>query len=194
MQDFEEPTGPFSGTGYPGSSIYRNPGIFSGSGSPGSFGTGDITSLIVGVCVRANAVCPTLSQEVCVANFQNQWNKLTTDCARNSLYAYMTCLMSASLTCTSDGNAASESCLPFSTSQCGGTSTSGGTTTGGGTGGSTGGSGGTGGSTGGTGGSTGGTGGSTGGTGGSTGGTSGTGGAAGTGGTGGRGGRDAGRG
>ena len=202
IEGIDEPGGPFSGYGYPGSSIYRNPGVFSGAGSPGVAGTGDVTSLIRGVCIRVHAVCPSLSEDACFTTYQNQWNNLATDCARNSYYAFFTCLMSASITCNSEGNPATESCRLPSLSPCGETSTGGGTTTGsGGTGGNAGGTGGTGGSTGGsggtgaTGGSTGGSGGG-GGTGGSTGGTGGggTGGAAGTGGIGGRGGRDAGRG
>ncbi len=198
-----EPGGPFSGTGHPGSAINPNPGGFNGSGAPGPAGSKDATSLIAQVCQRAVDACPQTSVAGCIADLQDDWNELTTECARHLYYAFLTCLLGANFSCESNGDARPLSCLPPSLDQCGvGT---GGTTTGsggsGGAGGSTGGSGGAGGDTGGTGGSggvTGGTGGSTGGSGGSTGGSGGsTGGTGGSGGRGGRGGggpRDGGRG
>jgi hypothetical protein len=205
IEGSDDPAGPFSGMGKPGISIYRNPGVFSGSGSPGVGGAADVSGLCAGVCLRVAAICPASNsdQGACVASCLSDWSKLTTDCARGLSYAFMTCLLSASITCNSKGQATTDSCVAPSYSQCGsttgttggntgGTGGSGGSGTGGsntgGSGGSTGGSGGTGGSgTGGTGGSGGGSGG-TGGTGGGTGGT------AGTGGTGGRNPRDGGRG
>jgi hypothetical protein len=200
----DDPAGPFSGQGHPGPSIYDNPGPFTGSGAPGPAGSTDATSLIAKVCERAGQVCPQTSVPLCIANFQSNWDELTTDCARHAYYAFLTCLLGASFTCGDNGQAGTQSCLAPSLSQCGGGSSTGGTGGGGGsTGGSggtggndtggAGGSGGTGGSTGGAGGSTGGSGGSTGGSGGSTGGTGGSGGRGGRGGTAG-GPRDGGRG
>ena len=200
-----DPGGPFSGMGNPGSSIYGFPGPFVGSGGPGIGGSREIDGLLASVCTRVNATCPATSAAACVASFQSGWDRLTTDCARALYYSFMTCLLSANITCGDNGQATTNSCLEPPYSQCSGTTggTDGGNTggaggTGGGTGGTGGGTGGTGGGTGGTGGTggRGGTGGGTGGTGGTGGGTGGTGGGgtAGTGGTGGRGPRDGGRG
>jgi hypothetical protein len=199
-----EPGGPFSGAGNPGSSIYRNPGVFSGSGSPGVTGTTDINGLIANVCLRASGVCPGVNADPaeCTAFFRNQWDRLTTECARGVYHAFLTCLLSASYTCNAEGQTTTDSCEQPSYAQCGGptggTGGAGGGGGAGGTGGTGGGNtggtaatGGSGGNTGGSGGTTGGSGGGTGGSGGSTGGTGGTGG---RGGRGGGGGRDGGRG
>jgi len=205
IEGSNDPGGPFSGMGNPGSSTFGFPGAFVGSGAPGVGGSSDIDHLLAAVCGRVNATCPGTSAAACLASFQNGWNRLRTDCERGFYYAFMTCLHSANITCGESGQATTNSCIEPPTSQC----TTGGTT--GGTGGSgTGGAGGSGGSTGGTGGSatggTGGTGGTTGGAGGTGGGTGGTGGGrggtggtggggtGGSGGTGGRGPRDGGRG
>jgi hypothetical protein len=207
IENADDPAGPFSGFGSPGRSSIDNPGVFIGPGAPGVGGSPDITSPLTGFCNRVHITCPATDEAACVATFQSQWAKLTSDCERVFYYAYMECLfVRASVTCTGNDQAQIGGCGEYSRSQCGGTTGTTGGTGGSGTGGSggntggtggndtggSGGSGGTGGSsTGGTGGSTGGTGGSTGGTGGTGGGTGGTGG---TGGSGGRGGRDAGRG
>ena len=182
-----DPAGPFSGLGNPGSSIYRNPGVFSGSGAPG-VGTGtDVSGLCSTFCLRVGVICPASNpdQAACVADCLSDWNKLTTDCMRGLSYAFMTCLLSANITCNSQGLATTDSCVPPDASQCGGSTGA----TGGSTGGTGGNTGGTGGNTGGTGGNTGGSGGNTGGTAGNAGGTGGTGGRGGTAGTGGTGGR-----
>jgi hypothetical protein len=178
IESTDDPGGPFSGMGNPGSSIYGFPGVFVGSGAPGVGGSRDIDSLLVSVCARVNATCPATNAAACVASFQSGWDKLTTDCARTLYYAFMNCLLSAHITCGANGQATTSSCIEPPYSQCQGTTTSGGT---GGS--STGGAAGTGGSTGGTGGTTGGGGMGGGGMGGG-----------GTGGTGGRGPRDGGRG
>src|SRR5690242_1191942 len=108
-----EPAGPFSGMGYPGSSIYRNPGVFSGSGSPGVGGATDPSSVCAGVCQRVASICPETNsdQASCVASCISDWDKLTTDCARAVSYAFMTCLLSASITCNAKGQATTDSCV-----------------------------------------------------------------------------------
>jgi hypothetical protein len=196
----DDPGGPFSGVGPPGSSLYNKPGVFSGYGPPGTPGVIDVSGLFGAVCQRLRAICPATNSHIdaCVAQLQSQWAKLTSDCARSQVYAFWTCVLADNITCNSRGEATPQSCAPPSFAQCGdpistggaggtGTAGAGGTSGGGGGTGGAGATGGTGGAgTGGTGGTGGGTGGS-GGTGGGTGGTGGTGG-------GGRGGRDAGRG
>jgi hypothetical protein len=187
-----DPGGPFSGVGPPGSSLYNKPGPFSGYGPPATPGSSstDVSGLFGAVCQRLRAVCPITNSDVdaCLARLQGEWAKLTSDCARAQVYAFWTCVLGDTITCNSRGEASLQSCVPPSLAQCGGpisTGGAGGTGTGGAGGTETGGTGG--GATGGSAGTAGSGGTGTGGTGGGRGGT------AGTGGTGGRG-RDGGRG
>ncbi|HMI87946.1 MAG TPA: hypothetical protein VK550_27875, partial [Polyangiaceae bacterium] len=72
VEGSNDPGGPFSGIGAPGSSLYNKPGVFSGYGTPGTVGPTDVSGLFAAVCQRLRAICPAANSDVdaCTARLQ----------------------------------------------------------------------------------------------------------------------------